>query len=86
MVPQPIPVEDILAGLDNVASSVESLIASGSYQSAATNAFAAISEINVPLSYVSKSIMVKVNFQDIFKHGDSLFQFNCRLHHSYLKT
>ena len=55
VIPQPIPVADILAGLDNVASNVESLIASGSFQSAATNAFAAISEINVPLSYVSKN-------------------------------
>ena len=45
-----------MSSLIPVVDNVEERIKNQSYQSAAANAFAAISEINVPLHYVSNFI------------------------------
>ena len=44
---------DILNGLNPIIVDIANKIQNQSYQAAATNAFAAISELNVPLHYVS---------------------------------
>ena len=59
--------EDILSGLDPIVVDIGKKIQNQSYQAAATNAFAAISEINVPLYYVS---VTTDNFIDTLRQLD----------------